>query len=55
MNEMYNGLIRHLLTTVGGVLAAKGYIEAGQVEMVAGALATILGVVWSIYAKRRDA
>lgn len=53
MNEALAGLIRHALTTVGGVLVAKGYLDSGTVEAVAGAVVTILGVVWSLVAKRQ--
>lgn len=55
MNEAMAGLVRHLLTTLGGVLVAKGYIEAGVVEQLAGAVVAIVGVVWSVLAKRRSA
>lgn len=54
MNPVYAGLIRHLLTALGGALAAKGYIGSGDVELVAGALATIIGVAWSVYEKRKQ-
>lgn len=53
MNEALAGLIRHALTTVGGVLVAKGYLDSGTVEAVAGAVVTILGVIWSLVAKRQ--
>ena len=48
-----NGLIRHLLTTVGGSLVAKGYIGESELELTAGAIATLIGVIWSAIAKRR--
>ena len=47
------GLIRHLLTTVGGSLVAKGYIVESELELTAGAIATLIGVIWSAVAKRR--
>lgn len=46
------GLIRHLLTAAGGVLVAKGYLEAGIVEQVVGAIITLLGAGWSVYQKK---
>lgn len=53
MNEAVAGLIRHALTTVGGVLAAKGYLDSGMVEASVGAVVTLVGVVWSLVAKRK--
>ena len=53
VNETVAGLVRHALTALGGVLVAKGYLEAGMVEEIAGAVVTLVGVVWSVVAKRR--
>ncbi len=46
------GLIRHLLTTAGGSLMANGWLTASDVDMIAGAIATLVGVAWSILHKR---
>jgi hypothetical protein len=46
-------LARHLLTTLGGIAVAKGFIDANQLEPIAGALLIIGGVVWSIVQKQR--
>lgn len=48
-------LLRHGLTTAGGALAAKGVADSAEVEQLAGALVTIIGVVWSIVEKRNRA
>ena len=48
-----NGFIRHLLTTLGGALVTKGYLGEAQLELTAGAVATLIGVIWSAIAKRR--
>lgn len=48
------GLVRHLLTTAGGILVAKGVIDETSMVTVVGSLATIIGVAWSVYAKRRQ-
>lgn len=45
------GIVRHLLTTFGGVLVSKGTIDAGQLEIIAGSLVALAGVVWSVLAK----
>ena len=46
------GIVRHVLTTVGGIFVAKGYIDDTGVEALAGGIVAIAGVVWSIIEKR---
>jgi hypothetical protein len=46
-------LARHLLTTAGGMLVAKEWIDASQVEPAAGALLILGGIVWSVIQKKR--
>jgi hypothetical protein len=50
---IFASLARHILTTIGGVFAAKYGIDGGTVDGVVGAVSTILGFGWSIYDKRR--
>lgn len=50
--DMILGLIRHILTTAGGALVAKGVVDADEAGQIAGALATLVGVAWSIWQKR---
>ena len=45
-------LVRQVLTVVGTVLVAKGYVQATDIEPVIGALLTIGSVVWSVADKR---
>jgi hypothetical protein len=52
-NDQILGLARHVLTTLGGVAVAKGMVDESTMVAIAGALATILGAAWSIYAKRK--
>lgn len=53
MNQsMILGIVRHLLTSFGGILTAKGYADSGTIETVAGAIITIAGFVWSIATKK---
>ena len=48
------GLVaRHLLTSIGGSLAAKGFIESSDVEPAAGAVLIIAGLIWSVIQKRK--
>ena len=53
--EQIQGLVRHLLTTLGGFAVAAGHIDNETMLAAAGAVATIVGVVWSFMAKRKSA
>ena len=48
-----SALARHLLTTFGGVFAAKYGIEGGTIDAVVGAIATLAGFGWSFWDKKR--
>ena len=49
------GIIRHVLTTLGGALVANGTIDNTQLQTGAGAVAVIIGIGWSVWAKRKEA
>ena len=50
------GLVaRHVLTTLGGMAVAKGWIDSSQIEPVAGAFMVIGGVLWSVLQKQKAA
>jgi hypothetical protein len=53
MNPTISSLIRHGLTAAGGFLVAKGLASADQVGELAGAVATIVGTIWSIWRNRK--
>lgn len=47
------GIIRHVLTFVGGILITKGIIdEATSVEAI-GSLTTLIGTIWSVLSKKK--
>jgi hypothetical protein len=50
--ETVLGIVRHVLTFGGGFLITKGVADAGEVTELVGALAAVIGVVWSILSKR---
>ena len=50
--EQLLGILRHVLTFVGGLLVTKGLIDAGMVEQVLGGLLTVVGGLWSVFAKK---
>jgi len=50
--ETIFGLIRHILTVVGGALVAKGTIDESMSEEVIGIIIAVIGVAWSIKDKK---
>ena len=49
------GIVRHGLTFGGGLLAQKGLLTGDDATALVSAIVTIIGVVWSIMAKRKAA
>jgi hypothetical protein len=52
MQAIIAGLIRHVLTMVGGGVIASGTISGSDIEIAAGAIAALIGVGSSIIQKR---
>jgi hypothetical protein len=52
-STIISALVRHILTAVGGAFAAKYAIDGASIEAVSGAVATLAGVAWSVYDKRK--
>ena len=52
MNDIIAGFIRHVLTAAGGALVAGGYLTSDEWTTIAGAVAVLVGVVWSVLSKR---
>jgi len=52
-DTVLNGILRHVLTAAGGALVARGVVIETELELVVGAIITIVGVVWSAYAKKK--
>lgn len=53
--EQISGIVRHILTTLGGVFVTQGVVSDGQLEAIAGGLAVVVGVAWSFWIKRKQA
>ena len=49
---MIGGLVRHLLTTFGGILVANGVTDENTINAIAGGLAALAGLVWSLWEKK---
>lgn len=55
MKDQLSGLIRHGLTALGGFLVAKGLVEDSLIQDAIGALMALIGVIWSVAAKKKAA
>lgn len=51
--EQVVGVIRHVITFVGGILVVKGILEEAMVQEVLGGVLGLLGTVWSIVDKKK--
>lgn len=51
MKEKVLGLVRHILSGVGAILVAKGYIEDSLLQEAIGGIMAIVAVGWSIGSK----
>ena len=49
--ELIAGFARHIITTVGGGLVTAGYLDGSDFSTAVGAVATLIGVMWSFYQK----
>lgn len=47
MNDKVSGLLRHVLTFLGGYLVTQGVIDEAILAEVVGAIITLTGFVWS--------
>ncbi len=47
------GIVRHVLTGVGGILVTRGYTDTAALETAVGGLIALAGFIWSILAKRK--
>ena len=47
MNQQVLGIIRHALTTIGGVLLAVGIGDPESMLEVTGGIVTLVGIIWS--------
>lgn len=51
--EQIFGIIRHLLTTIGGALVAKGVFDESMMLEGVGAVMGLVGFVWSYVEKQK--
>lgn len=55
MRDQILGVIRHVLTFVGGFLVTKGLVDDATLSQGIGALISLMGVVWSVVDKKAPA
>lgn len=48
----FTAIIRGVLSYAGGLLSAKGYLDAATWQALAGAVAPVLAILWSIYERK---
>lgn len=52
--EQVLGIVRHLLTTVGGIIVSKGITDEGTMTTIVGGLVAVIGVVWSVWSNKKS-
>ena len=55
MTSIILGLVRHALTAAGGALVANGTLGGSDLEAGIGAIITLVGLVASVWSKRKAA
>lgn len=50
--EQVKGIIRHVLTFLGGLLILKGYADESLITEIIGGVTTLVGSVWSVFEKK---
>ncbi len=53
MNPLVTSLVRHALTAGGGGLLVQGTTQGSDVQTAAGAIVTLIGVIWSYIKNKR--
>ena len=51
VSDILGGIVRHAVTSAGGALVTNGLINSDQLSQIAGALALIAGIAWSVFQK----
>jgi hypothetical protein len=51
--EQVLGILRHVLTFVGGTVVAKGLTDDATVTEIIGGIITLTGTIWSVIEKNK--
>lgn len=52
MKEAIFGVIRHILTTAGGVAVSSGVVSESEAQTLTGAAVILIGFIWSFVSKK---
>lgn len=55
LTSIIGGLVRHGLGIAAGGFVANGTITGSQVEIIGGAITSVIVVIWSVLQKKRAA
>jgi len=50
--EQIQGIVRHVLTFVGGILVIQGVVEESILNELIGGAVALAGTLWSIFSKK---
>ena len=50
--EQIQGIVRHVLTFVGGILVIQGVVEESLINELIGGVVALAGTLWSIFSKK---
>ena len=50
--EQIQGIVRHVLTFVGGILVLQGVVEESLINELIGGVVALSGTIWSIFSKK---
>jgi len=50
--EQIQGIVRHALTFVGGILVIQGVVEESLLNELIGGVVALSGTLWSIFSKK---
>ena len=53
MHAALMGVLRHVLTTLGGGLVASGALSGDELNQAIGAISVLAGIAWSVFTKRK--
>ena len=54
-SEQFGGVVRALLSALGGYLVGKGIVDANTATQITGAVATLAVAAWSVVLKKPTA
>ena len=52
--ENIGGIVRAIISAIGGYFVGKGIVDSATMTSIAGAIATLTAAIWSVVAKKPD-